>query len=230
MRCSSATLARNPPCGPGGRPRRRINHFRTPKSAFGADEEPAFKTGSCGTTPRIDISVVPLWRRAGIGIRVRGEQKAASHGLATRLTTIAETRPQNRPRRPVNHPPGRWSRPEGGGRGGIRTHGELAPTAVFKTAALSRSATLPVDALADAVGHAGLEEKRPPEPRPARPKAPGPTAGAPVLRAARAHSLKARFVPCPKPERLPPRQGETGWPRSRRIPFGADTAFCSPRG
>ena len=30
-----------------------------------------------------------------------------------------------------------------GGRGGIRTHGGLAPTAVFKTAALNRSATLP---------------------------------------------------------------------------------------
>ncbi len=30
-----------------------------------------------------------------------------------------------------------------GGRGGIRTHGELAPTAVFKTAALNHSATLP---------------------------------------------------------------------------------------
>jgi hypothetical protein len=31
-----------------------------------------------------------------------------------------------------------------GGRGGIRTHGGLAPTAVFKTAALNHSATLPV--------------------------------------------------------------------------------------
>ena len=31
----------------------------------------------------------------------------------------------------------------GGGRGGIRTHGGLAPTAVFKTAALNHSATLP---------------------------------------------------------------------------------------
>jgi hypothetical protein len=30
-----------------------------------------------------------------------------------------------------------------GGRSGIRTHGELAPTAVFKTAALNRSAILP---------------------------------------------------------------------------------------
>ena len=30
-----------------------------------------------------------------------------------------------------------------GGRGGIRTHGRLAPTAVFKTAALNHSATLP---------------------------------------------------------------------------------------
>ncbi len=30
-----------------------------------------------------------------------------------------------------------------GGRGGIRTHGGLAPTAVFKTAALNHSATLP---------------------------------------------------------------------------------------
>jgi hypothetical protein len=30
-----------------------------------------------------------------------------------------------------------------GGWGGIRTHGELAPTAVFKTAALNHSATHP---------------------------------------------------------------------------------------
>ena len=30
-----------------------------------------------------------------------------------------------------------------GGRGGIRTHGRLSPTAVFKTAALNHSATLP---------------------------------------------------------------------------------------
>jgi hypothetical protein len=30
------------------------------------------------------------------------------------------------------------------GRGRIRTHGRLAPTAVFKTAALGHSATLPV--------------------------------------------------------------------------------------
>lgn len=32
-----------------------------------------------------------------------------------------------------------------GGRGGIRARGRLAPTAVFKTAALGRSATRPVD-------------------------------------------------------------------------------------
>ena len=31
----------------------------------------------------------------------------------------------------------------GGGRGEIRTHGGLAPTTVFKTVALNRSATLP---------------------------------------------------------------------------------------
>ena len=30
-----------------------------------------------------------------------------------------------------------------GGRGGIRTHGGVSPTAVFKTAALNHSATLP---------------------------------------------------------------------------------------
>jgi hypothetical protein len=30
-----------------------------------------------------------------------------------------------------------------GGRGGIRTHGGLSPTAVFKTAALNHSATRP---------------------------------------------------------------------------------------
>ena len=35
----------------------------------------------------------------------------------------------------------------GGGRGGIRTHGRLAPTPVFKTGALNRSATLPIAAL-----------------------------------------------------------------------------------
>ena len=33
-----------------------------------------------------------------------------------------------------------------GGQGGIRTHGELAPTAVFKTAALNHSATCPLSA------------------------------------------------------------------------------------
>ena len=33
---------------------------------------------------------------------------------------------------------------DSGGRGGIRTHGGLAPTAVFKTAALNHSATLPM--------------------------------------------------------------------------------------
>ena len=33
-----------------------------------------------------------------------------------------------------------------GGQGGIRTHGELAPTAVFKTAALNHSATCPMPA------------------------------------------------------------------------------------
>jgi CRP/FNR family cyclic AMP-dependent transcriptional regulator len=32
---------------------------------------------------------------------------------------------------------------QAGGQGGIRTHGELAPTAVFKTAALNHSATCP---------------------------------------------------------------------------------------
>ena len=31
-----------------------------------------------------------------------------------------------------------------GGRGEIRTHGGLAPTTVFKTVALNRSATLPL--------------------------------------------------------------------------------------
>ena len=33
-----------------------------------------------------------------------------------------------------------------GGSGEIRTHGGVAPTAVFKTAALNRSATLPLNA------------------------------------------------------------------------------------
>jgi hypothetical protein len=36
---------------------------------------------------------------------------------------------------------------QNGGRGGIRTHGGLAPTPVFKTGALNRSATLPNDPL-----------------------------------------------------------------------------------
>ena len=37
----------------------------------------------------------------------------------------------------------RGEAPAGGGGSGIRTHGGLAPTAVFKTAALNRSATPP---------------------------------------------------------------------------------------
>ena len=41
-----------------------------------------------------------------------------------------------------------------GGRGGIRTHGELAPTAVFKTAALNHSATLPRPELCDIAARA----------------------------------------------------------------------------
>jgi hypothetical protein len=32
---------------------------------------------------------------------------------------------------------------KGGGQGGIRTHGKLAPTTVFKTVALNHSATCP---------------------------------------------------------------------------------------
>ena len=35
-------------------------------------------------------------------------------------------------------------KPKSGGRGGIRTHGTLAGTPVFKTGALNRSATLPL--------------------------------------------------------------------------------------
>ena len=50
---------------------------------------------------------------------------------------------------------GKFSKPQNypmisrciGGEGGIRTHGGLAPTAVFKTAALDRSATHPREAL-----------------------------------------------------------------------------------
>ena len=38
------------------------------------------------------------------------------------------------------------ARAQGGGWGEIRTHGELAPTAVFKTAALNHSATHPIPA------------------------------------------------------------------------------------
>jgi hypothetical protein len=39
-----------------------------------------------------------------------------------------------------------------GGRGGIRTHGALAGTPVFKTGALNRSATLPSLELSDLAG------------------------------------------------------------------------------
>ena len=39
--------------------------------------------------------------------------------------------------------PAHRRRIDGGGEGGIRTHGGLAPTAVFKTAALNHSATSP---------------------------------------------------------------------------------------
>ncbi len=44
----------------------------------------------------------------------------------------------------VRNPPPR-AREEIGGGGGIRTHGELAPTPVFKTGALNRSATPPAE-------------------------------------------------------------------------------------
>src|SRR3989304_3282448 len=50
---------------------------------------------------------------------------------------------------------GPWIRPNiwldrrTGGRGGIRTHERLAPLAVFKTAALNRSATLPPRGMGD---------------------------------------------------------------------------------
>ncbi len=40
----------------------------------------------------------------------------------------------------------------GGGEGGIRTHGRLAPTAVFKTAALNHSATSPAEFCLSRVG------------------------------------------------------------------------------
>ena len=42
-----------------------------------------------------------------------------------------------------------------GGQGGIRTHGELAPTAVFKTAALNHSATCPHGRRHSAMGRRG---------------------------------------------------------------------------
>ncbi len=41
------------------------------------------------------------------------------------------------------HTSGHSRHAKGGGRGGIRTHGRLAPTPVFKTGALNHSATLP---------------------------------------------------------------------------------------
>ena len=67
---------------------------------------------------------------------------------------MTEFKPGNRlaggPNRPLWHLPMRWCRlalgcqPEGGGRG-IRTPGELAPTAVFKTAAIVHSAIPPAE-------------------------------------------------------------------------------------
>jgi hypothetical protein len=42
-----------------------------------------------------------------------------------------------------------------GGWGGIRTHGELAPTPVFKTGALNRSATHPTE-IRGSMGHVPL--------------------------------------------------------------------------
>ena len=50
-----------------------------------------------------------------------------------------------------------------GGQGGIRTHGELAPTAVFKTAALNHSATCPC-AAAIARGRPAASETLPARP------------------------------------------------------------------
>ena len=50
-----------------------------------------------------------------------------------------------------------------GGEGGIRTHGGLAPTAVFKTAALNHSATSPRRLIADCCGG----DRKPARPRPA---------------------------------------------------------------
>src|SRR3546814_6076522 len=52
---------------------------------------------------------------------------------------------------------------EPGGQGGIRTHGELAPTAVFKTAALNHSATCPW-AAAIACGRPAASETLPARP------------------------------------------------------------------
>ena len=53
-------------------------------------------------------------------------------------------------------------KPEPGGWGGIRTHGELAPTAVFKTAALNHSATHPARRHS-ARGDPRVQAKRPAE-------------------------------------------------------------------
>jgi hypothetical protein len=46
-----------------------------------------------------------------------------------------------------------------GGWGGIRTHGELAPTPVFKTGALNRSATHPTE-IRGSMGHVPLRHLR----------------------------------------------------------------------
>jgi hypothetical protein len=49
----------------------------------------------------------------------------------------------------------------GGGQGGIRTHGELPPTTVFKTVALNHSATCPLCRGAYPLNTAGASQDNP---------------------------------------------------------------------
>ena len=107
---------------------------------------------ACNSPPRL-----PVWQPRSLA--AHGAQLGPANVLGSIRTAVA-TFPDPNP-----HPDSGWGRSWGrktyrikkllvikylnyniGGRGGIRTHGGLAPTAVFKTAALNHSATLPSDA------------------------------------------------------------------------------------
>lgn len=107
---------------------------------------------ACNSPPRL-----PVWQPRSLA--AHGAQLGPANVLGSIRTAVA-TFPDPNP-----YPDSGWGRSWGrktyrikkllvikylnyniGGRGGIRTHGGLAPTAVFKTAALNHSATLPSDA------------------------------------------------------------------------------------